>query len=137
MAGAASTTSLNRTVIEEGRAIAVRFDVSGEIFVTADNRKITDPRGLELYREAFSALRAAGIEPASAEAEPREPEVQVEKITLEDPADQAAQPQEKKPGFRYPPVLSPAGQAALKIEWDDTEKIGTVIGRFYLSQKQG
>ncbi len=130
----ASTTDLRRTVIEEGRVMAVRFDVSGEIFVTANNRKIADPRGLELYREAFSALRAAGIEPAN--AEPREPELQIEKITLEDPADQAAQSQEKKPGFRYPPVLSPAGQATLKIEWDDTEKIGTVIGRFYLSQKQ-
>ena len=132
----ATTTDLSRTVIEEGRAIAIRFDVSGEIFVTADNRKIADPRVLELYGKAFSALQAAGIEPASAEAEPREPELQIEKITLEDPADQAAQPPEKKPGFRYPPVLSPAGETALKIEWNDTEKIGTVLGRFYLSQKQ-
>jgi len=132
----ATTTDLSRTVIEQGQVMAIRFDVSGEIFVTADNRKIADPRVLELYGKAFSALRAAGIEPASAEAEPHEPELQIEKITLEDPADQAAQPQEKKPGFRYPPVLSPAGQTALKVEWDDTEKIGTVIGRFYLSQKQ-
>jgi len=132
----ASTTSLSRTVIEEGRAMAIRFDVSGEIFVTADNRKIADPRVLELYGKAFSALQTAGVEPASAEAEPQEPELQIEKITLEDPADQAVQPQEKKPGFRYPPVLSPAGETTLKIEWDDTEKIGTVLGRFYLSQKQ-
>ena len=129
----ASTTVLSRTVIEEGRATAIRFDVSGEIFVTSDDRKIADPRVLELYRKAFSALQAAGIEPASAEARPQEPELQIEKITLEDPV---AQPQEKKPGFNYPPVLSPAGQTALKIEWDDTEKIGTVLGRFYLSQKQ-
>ena len=132
----ASTIGLSRTVIEEGRAIAIRSDVSGEIFVTADNRKIADPRVLELYGKAFSALQAAGIEPTSAEAEPHEPELQIEKITLEDPADQAAQPQKKKPGFRYPPILSPAGETALKIEWDDTEKTGTVLGRFYLSQKQ-
>jgi len=137
----ATTTNLNRTVIEQGEVMAIQFDVSGEIFVTADNRKITDPRVLELYGKAFSALQAAGIEPASAEAEPREPELQIEKITLEDPADQAAPPQEKKPGFRYLPVLSPAGETALKVVWTEPigtekEKIGTVIGRFYLSQKQ-
>ena len=134
----ATTTGLSRTVIEEGRSTAIRFDVSGEIFVTSDDRKITDPRVLELYRKAFSALQAAGIEPASAEARPQEPELQIEKITLEDPA---AQQQEKKPGFRYPPVLSPAGETALKVEWTEPigtekEKIGTVLGRFYLSQKQ-
>jgi len=130
----ASTTDLSLTVIEEGRATAIRFDVSGEIFVTSDNRKISDPRVLEFYREAFSALKAAGIEPESAEAEPQEPELKFEKITLEDPADQTAQQQEKKPGFRYPPVLSPVGDTALELEW--TEKIGTVLGRFYISQKQ-
>jgi len=129
----ATTTNLSRTVIDQGHVMAVRFDVSGEIFVTADNRKIADPRVLELYGKAFSALQEAGIELASAETEPLEPELRIEKISLEDPA---GQPQDKKPGFRYLPVLSPAGGAALKIEWDDTEKIGTVTGRFYLSQKQ-
>ena len=132
----ATTTDLSQTVIEEGRAIAIRFDVSGQIFVTSDNRKITDPRVLELYREAFESLQAAGLKPASAEAEPREIELQVEKITLEEPGQEAAEPQEKKPSFRYTPVLSPAGEAALKIKGDDKEKIVTVIGRFYLYQKQ-
>jgi hypothetical protein len=132
----ATTTDLSRIVVEEGRAVVVRFDVSGEIFFTADNRKIADPRGLELYREAFSALRAAGIEPGSPEAEPREPELQIEKITLKEPDEEAAEPQEKKPGFKYPPVLSPAGGEAIKVEGDDKEKIVTVIGRFYLYQKQ-
>jgi hypothetical protein len=132
----ATTTDLSRTVIEQGRMMAVRFDVTGEIFIKADSRKIEDPRGLEFYRKAFESLQAAGIEPASAEAEPREIELQVETITLEEPGQEAAKPQEKKSGFEYPLVLSPAGEAALKVEWDDKEKIGTVIGRFYLYQKQ-
>jgi len=131
----ASTIDLNRTVIEEGRSIAIQFDISGEVSVTSDNRKITDPRVLEFYRDAFSALQAAGIEPLSAETEPQEPELQIEKITLEDPAPEAAQPQEKT-GFKYRLNLSPAGEALFKSRWDDKEKIGTVIGRFYLWQKQ-
>ena len=61
---------------------------------------------------AFESVQAAGIEPASTE------------------------PQEKKPSFEYPLVLSPAGEAALKVKGDDKEKIVTVIGRFYLYQKQ-
>ena len=129
----ATTTDLSRTVIEEGRTIAIRFDVSGQIFVTSDNRKIADPRVLELYREAFESLQAARIEPASAEAEPREIELQVETITLEEPGQEAAEPQEKKPGFKYLPVLSPVEEAT-KVEFN--ENIGTVIGRFYLYQKQ-
>ncbi len=83
-----------------------------------------------------AAFESLGIEPASAAAEPQEPELQIEKITLEEPGQEADEPQEKKPGYQYLPVLSPVGETALKVEWDDTEKIGTVIGRFYLYQKQ-
>ena len=64
------------------------------------------------------------------EAEPRETELQVEIITLEEPG------QEKKAGFEYPLVWSPAGESALKVKGDDKEKIVTFIGRFYIYQKQ-
>jgi len=124
-----ATTDFSKTIIEQGRAVAVQFDVTGRIFVKADNRKKTDPRGLEFYREAFESLQAADIEILIAGAEPRETELQVETITLDEP-------EEKNSGFKYPPVLAPAGDAALKVEWDDEKRIGTVIGRFYLSQKQ-
>ncbi|HUT45215.1 MAG TPA: hypothetical protein VMX36_02975, partial [Sedimentisphaerales bacterium] len=132
----ATTTDMSRTVIEQGRTMAVQFDVTGEIFIKADSRKIGDPHGLELYRKAFESLQAAGIEQASAEVEPREIELQVETITLEEPGQEAAEPQEKKPGFEYLPILSPVGEAALQAEWDLEKNIGTVIGRFYLYQKQ-
>ena len=132
----ASTTDLSRTVIEQGRMMAVQFEVTGEIFITADSRKIGDPRGLELYRKAFESLQAAGIEPASAEAEPREIELQVETITLEEPGQETTEQQEKKPGFQYPLILSPAGETPLKAEFNNEEQIGTIIGRFYIYQKQ-
>jgi len=62
-----------------------------------------------------------------AEAEPRETELQVEKITLEEPG------QQKKPGIEYPIRLSPVGEDT-QVELN--ENIITVIGRFYISQKQ-
>jgi len=132
----ATTTDLSRTVIEQGRTMALQFEVTGGIFIKADSREIADPRVLEFYREAFESLQAAGVEITSAGAEPREPELQVETISLEQPGQEATEPQGKKPDYKYPLVLSPAGEAALKVEWDDKEKIGTVIGRFYLYQKQ-
>jgi hypothetical protein len=132
----ATTTNLSSTVIEQGLATAVQLDVTGEIFINADIRKAGDPRGLELYKTAFESLQAAGIDISSTEAEPREPDEHAEIIILEEPGQKAAEPQEKKPSFKYPPFLSPAGESALKVEWDDKEKIGTVIGRFYLYQKQ-
>ena len=63
-----------------------------------------------------------------AEAEPQGNDLQVETITLEEPE------QDKKPGFEYPFVLSPAGEIPPQVEF--TENIGTVIGRFYIYQKQ-
>ena len=125
----AETIDLSRTVIEQGRAMAVRFDVTGQILIKAESRKIEDPRGLELYREAFESVQEAGIKPASKGTEPWEPQLQVKKIDLQES-------QETKPGFKYPPFLSPAGNTAIKVEWDLEKKIGTVIGRFYLYQKQ-
>jgi hypothetical protein len=65
-----------------------------------------------------------------AEAESQGTDLQVETITLEESE------QQEKPSFKYPPVLSPAGDVAPQIEWDLKQNIGTVIGRFYLYQKQ-
>ena len=129
----ATTTDLNWTVIEQDRATAVQFEVTGQIFIKAVSRNIADPRGLELYREAFESLQAAGIELSIAEAEPQETELQIEKITLAEPGQESAEAQEKQPGFEYPLHLSPIGDAT-NIELN--EKIVTVIGRFYLYQKQ-
>ena len=52
----ARTVDLRQTVLEPGEVMVVRFGVSGEVFVTADEREIADPRGLQLYQEAVSAV---------------------------------------------------------------------------------
>jgi len=124
----ARMTALSETVIEQGRVMVIQFDVRGEVFVTAEQREIADPRGLALYARAFSGLRKAGILLMSAEAEPQPT---AEKVGREEPTEVGVEPY-----FRYPVNLSGTGEAAPKIEWDDKEKIGTVIGRFYLWQKQ-
>jgi len=126
-------TSLMGTVIEKGRVMVVQFGVSGEVFVTADKRRIADPRGLALYAEAFAGLRKVGIRPTSVEAEPREVELPAEK---EEPAEVGIEPEDKEPHFRYPIHYSGVGEVAPKVEWDDKAKIGTWIGRLYLWQKQ-
>lgn len=140
--------------------IVLQFRVSGEVFITADSREMVDPRGFELYSRAFKVLRVDGMEPKSVETEPRpsespekEDQLQPSEPLVEqtepspteprkeptepaEPNEEIAEPKEKKPQFRYPMNLSPLGEKALDTEWDNEKKIGTVIGRFYLSQKQ-
>ena len=125
----------SQTVIEEQDAVALRFRVSGQILVTADTKEVADPRTSELYARAFAALEKIGIEPASPEAKPTEARPQIERINLGQPAQPATQPRETEPRFRYPVNLSPVGEP-FQLKGDDKEKILTVIGRFYLWQKQ-
>ncbi len=54
------TVTLTQKELEEGQSLAVWFDVSGEVFITADNREIKDVRRLELYQKAdsiFASIR--------------------------------------------------------------------------------
>ena len=131
----ARTTELVETIIEQDRAIVVRFTVSGEIFVTADKRESADPRGMELYRRALAAVVAAepSLKKPTPESPVKKPEVA---IKPEVPPTKHPGAEEKRPRFRYPVNLAPAGEAAPNIEWDEEKGIGTVIGRFYLWQKQ-
>jgi len=130
----AKTTELSQTIVEDGQAMIVWFDVSGEVFVTADKKEVTDPRDLELYQRALAAVVVKEVI-----AEKPVPEVPVEKVQPEKPTEVVAKPEEKKPRFRYPVNIAPVGEVALKIESakaPDGTDIATVIGRFYLWQKQ-
>ena len=131
----AETADLSVVVIEaapegrrKGQVMVVRFGFRGEVFVTAEKREVADPRGLELYAEALAA-----VQPVEPELQPKpeapEPEKPAKEVV-------PAKPEEKKPPFIYPINLAPAGEVVPKIEWDEKAKIGTVIGRFYLWQKQ-
>ncbi len=130
------TADLSRIDIEQGRAMALRFRVSGQVFATTDSRKVADPRASELYAKAFAALRAAGVGPRSAEAEPLPRQVEAGQASSAKPVQEAAETQSGPLHLRYPISLSPVGTAGFNFEWDDEQKIATVIGRFYISQKQ-
>ncbi|MCP4609932.1 MAG: hypothetical protein GY845_14585 [Planctomycetes bacterium] len=126
----ARMTSLTGTVIEPGKVMAIQAGVSGEVFVTADKRRMADPRGLALYSEAFSGLRKVGFWPATAEAQPQEIEF------TEEPLAPGIESEDKEPKFRYPLHYSGVGGASPNIEWDGSGGTGTIIGRIYLWQKK-
>jgi len=168
-ANGAKTTDLSQTVLEEGQAMIVQFEVSGEVFATADKRTVNDPRELELYTKAIEACRAIGIEakfvvdapagppPRRVDAEPRPlemgegetvaPELPMEKkkkieekekeIVIGTPyREKPVKPEVKEIRFRYPVNIAPMGEVSPQVEWDEEKGIGTVVGRFYLWQKQ-
>lgn len=56
----AKTVDLNQMLVEDSQSMVVQFDVSGEIFVTADEREVKDPRGLALYKKADAAVVPVG-----------------------------------------------------------------------------
>ena len=75
--------------------------------------------------------------PTEARTEPNEPVVPkppVVETEPEEPNEVTTEAEEKEPEFRYLINLSPIGETPPNIKWED--QIGTVIGRFYLSQKQ-
>jgi len=131
-AGGARTTDLSQTTVEDGRAVIVQFGVSGEVFVTADRREISDPRESELYIEAVTSCRAIGIESRFVvEADIPMPELPPKK-----PGMPVVRPEAKEPRFMYPVNIAPVEEVAPSIEWDEEKGMGTVVGRFYLWQKQ-
>lgn len=140
------TTDLNQVALESGGAMVVWFSVNGEVLVTADKRDVADPQELPLYKRAIDGLQAAGIgenivraaKPAQVEPAPVKPEPKSGPATARPPPEKAAA-ETKEPQFRYPINLSPAGEARPKLEsakTPDGTDIATVIGRFYLWQKQ-
>ncbi len=160
----ALTTDLNQTVIEKGSSVFLWFTVSGQVFVTADKREIADLRGTELYKKALAISQSIKTEPEFVvqpgaqipkwplwKAPPEKPRKKLITTKPSKPAkpvrpgfieqavarqEKARRPEEKKPTFVYPVNIAPAGATAPKMESDDQRGIVTVIGRFYLWQKQ-
>jgi hypothetical protein len=142
---AAKTTDIATTVMENGHSLVARFDVSGDVFATADKRKVSDPNNLDIYKRAAAALVPAKYEPfvnpeadvpsekkykpsiiAATPPQPHEaaPGKPTRKPSLIEeffmPTTSAAKPaaEEKKPEFRYPVNIQSATDAKLKIEAD-------------------
>jgi hypothetical protein len=123
------------TTVEKGKSIAVRFEISGKVFVTTENRTVGDPGPSALYRKAVAAVRPAEPEP---EAKTVEPPVD---SLLEEPPEKPVREPPRRPvvSFRYPVNIAPAGEAPLDISVtteEDGTYVATVIGRFFLWQKQ-
>jgi hypothetical protein len=112
---------------ERGRAVVARFGFRGEAFVTAEKRETVDPRGLELYVEAFAAV--GPVEPQF------KPNLELPAEGLEFEESVIIMPVEEEPRFTYP--ISPVGEATPQLSFDPKANIATVIGRFYIGQKQG
>jgi hypothetical protein len=172
---------LNWETIEKGKAIVIRFNATGEVFVTAKNIEKSDVRGREFYNQAFAATAkvhktfadgCGAVSPAQvtpAAAQPEQISGTNAARTTRPPARPTATPAaEVKPesgafGFldqlfgpskkpqtatekipqqtkiKYPVNLAPAGEQEPNIEWGGSTKdegFATVIGRFYLWQKQ-
>lgn len=164
------TISLKQKEVEKGQSLAVWFEVSGEVFVTAESRNIKDVRELELYQKAASAFASVKpvfviqreamvpewiekkkeIEPrkiaekiekkkeAEKKAEPPKPGF-IEKAVVQEKIKEQEKPKEKEPRFIYPVYIAPVGESLPRIESTKTQDeidIATIIGRFYLWQKQ-
>ncbi len=161
------TVNLRQKEFEDDQSLAVWFEVSGEVFITADDREIKDVRGLELYQKAESVF--ASIKPAfviqreamvpewvekKKELEPekitekiekkkieKKPEIAkpsiIEKAVVQEKAKE--RPKKKELKFIYPVHIEPVGESVPVIESARTEDnldVATIIGRFYLWQKQ-
>ena len=142
----AKTINLNEIVIEQGQSMIVRFEVRGEVFVTAEKREVSDPRGTELYKRASAAAVPAGakfvVQPGA-----QVPGYVEEKAEPAKPAGEKVEPKAVKPAevavegevkFRYPVNFAPAGAVKLQIESTkapDGTDIATLTGRVYVWQK--
>jgi len=128
--GESLTSGVNQAEPEGGMALMLRFSVMGEVFVSAEERETADPRGLRLYGRAIAVLGQR-----YKEERPRRVSTSgggAGELLLSEGA--------KIPKFRYPINIAAAGSMAPRIESTDASdgtKIATVVGRFYLWQKQG
>ncbi|MGA2678533.1 MAG: hypothetical protein ABSF37_04420 [Sedimentisphaerales bacterium] len=161
----------------QGKSMVIRFEATGEVFVTAKKIEQANVRGGEFYNYAFTttaktyknfANECAAVSPVTVAlaAKANRPAAKPQAATaaqgqqgfgafgfidqLFGPAKKPQSPVENIPQqvkIRYPVNLAPAGEQEPNIEWGSatsptadgsskTEELATVIGRFYLWQKQ-
>jgi hypothetical protein len=179
----AQMVDLQCTTIEQGQAVVLDFGVSGEVFITAQQRQSGPPEESELYKKAAAAIGLASLggEADGLSAQKRMesgastvPQAQVQRVETEKPVTEPVAPQapqgqaekaegaqeqppqgqaeatiekkeparldgEARPVFRYPINIAAAGEEPLQVESSqeaDGTLIATVIGRFYVWQRQ-
>ena len=127
---------LNRgtQVISEQQEMAVWFFVNGDVSITADRKKTSDPRGTKLYAAAYKKMQGADIGPTSEKAKPIAAEKNSNKTSVVQASELSKPPKEIESSFRYPINLAPQGEEGIKTQVEDN--IATLTGGFYLSQKR-
>ena len=133
----AVSSSLSEEVLKKGELMVVRCKVGGEVFVTAQKRESGEPARSELYRKALAAVEGVDITTVSPPVAETDKEAK-QAVEIKE-VEEAAKPDKIEVRFRYPVNIQPAGGAALEMEaarTADGEGVMTLIGRFYLSQKQ-
>ena len=144
----AKTVDFSQTTFEENQVAVIRFSVSGGVFVTADKRENSDPRGLELYKEAEAVdvptVPVFVIQPAALvpglQPEKIQPIKPAKRIVTAKPAEPTQiNPAEPQMEFMYPVNISPAGSEplqAVSARAKDGTNIATVTQRLYVWQKR-
>jgi hypothetical protein len=147
------TANLTERQVENGAALVVKFEVTGDCLITADKKDTVDVRQLALYQKAaavitslestFYVQKQALVPDLS--VKPAEPSGKAVKekpargIIGKAVAEQNKTQAETELRFMYPVNIAPAGETPLKVE-SAPEANGlnaaTVTGRFYIWQKQ-
>jgi hypothetical protein len=142
----ASVTDLSQTVLKKGESMLLRLTVSGDVFVTAEERQTADPRGSELYARAIAAVESDALQVTTETEEiaskipigAREHETSVDKKP-EKRAQAGPNPGVEKVLVENVVNIAPAGEASLVVESTkapDGTDIITIIGRVYLWWQQ-
>ncbi|HUT30333.1 MAG TPA: hypothetical protein VMX13_11130 [Sedimentisphaerales bacterium] len=125
----------SQKMIEQGRSMLVWCSVSGEVFVTSEDREIGDANQSELYKRAVAASSAVGHERV-VRSEKAAPESGTERAKKR-PVEPGTIAREAK--IAYPVNVSPAGEASPKMDVNSEPNgayVVTVVGRLYVWQKQ-
>lgn len=161
----AKATDIRETVIDHGDSLMAGFNVAGEVFVTSDKRVEQDFRECEIYKKASKYLAPRSLlcgiakdalvptkssiaraKKAAAEKEEKVkedggfswfmPEKEAEASGVE-PDMEVVKPEEVV--YQYPINIAGVWEPAPTLEkttLEDGTNVATVIGRFYLWQKQ-
>ncbi|MHC4265832.1 MAG: LPS-assembly protein LptD [Planctomycetota bacterium] len=140
------TSHITEVRFDKGETAVVLFNVSGEVFVTADKREQQDPRGLPIYSRGQSAVAVADRGQMTMPQEVY-PDLPME-LLREKPLPEKEKIAEMKPAgppepfqMKYPVSIAPAGEVQPTFERSPAKtpegfNIVTVIGRFYIWQKK-
>jgi lipopolysaccharide export system protein LptA len=124
----------NGKVVSTEPEMIVWFKVNGEVSITAERKKSTDPRSLEMYAVAYNTMQGAGIGPINTEAKPLLSGVKASKVSVVKIDEKNPPAKNSQQSIRYPITLNPNKGKEIKFEVKDNK--ATITGGFYLSQKQ-